>query len=200
MHFRTLSASFAAVLLVVLLTAGCTALEPLASPFSPPTPRERYALNLEAVELDVTTLGQAWLRAGDEAVSSPVDAEAPLREVLYFDPARPEAAGFRMTLREGQRLEIRLRALQEAPLPFVELLQPPAVAGEEPEMLELEALDLQPAVRVAESAGAPGEGASLQGQRATWRHEPGEDGAVILRLQPELLSGGAFELEARVLG
>ncbi|MDY7096323.1 MAG: peptidoglycan DD-metalloendopeptidase family protein, partial [Acidobacteriota bacterium] len=49
-------------------------------------------------------------------------------------------------------------------------------------------------------AGAPGEGASLQGQRATWRHEPGEDGAVILRLQPELLSGGAVELEARVLG
>lgn len=205
------------VTLVVLLGAGglaggfflggCSRLPEVTAPWTE-SPRESYAASLEQAGLASTALGRAWLAAGENALAHAVEVQAPYRETVYFDPSDPEAAGFRLELRRGQRLRVgvlaeadrggadraegddgalesdgeapeaerraeRLLAAQPVPRHFVEIFEAPRTVGGEPRRLASgdrqpsdEPLALEEAVR--------------------------RDGALLVRVQPELLAGGRF--------
>lgn len=167
------------VLLALAAAAGCRTADSLREALSPP-PWERYAAALRDAGLDGSEVGRAWFAAADRALADPPLARPPAEEVLYFDPAAPTAAGWRLELRRGQRLTVAA-----TPQPglggrlFVDLFRAPDPAtapGGEPER-----------------AGWAGEGEPLE-------LEVRRDGAYLLRLQPELLAGGRWTVRLRVEG
>ncbi len=137
-----------------------------------PTPHESYSKALREAGLDATALGHDWFVAAEEAVQRPVAINLPFRETGYFDPDEAPAVGFRLALRRGQKLTLRVDlADSNATRLFVDVfLDPPDTAA---------GLD-----RVA---SADRDGRSLE-------FEARRDGEYLLRVQPELLRGGRYTL------
>jgi len=158
---------------------GCSRLPELTAPWVI-SPRESYAQTLEGAGLASTALGRAWLVAGSRALERPVDVQPPYRETVFFDPTEPGAAGFRLDLRRGQRLQVTVtwegeeddkegpRELADGPSPrrFVDLFAAPRTVGGEPK-------------RLTSAEGEP-----------TVEHAVRRDGTYLVRVQPELLVGG----------
>lgn len=181
---RLASAALAAAgAAAVLAAAGCGTLPTLPEALRPPTPWERYRSSLADAGLDQTALGRAWTAAGERALAEAAPVEPPLREVLFFDPAEPAAAGYRVALRRGQRLSVRVEPPPASPARvFVDLLPPPA-AGE--------AESPRPVAHAEEATETAVRSAFLS-------FEPGEDGEWLLRVQPELLAGGRHTVTVEV--
>lgn len=163
-----------------LWAAACGSLDTLPDALRPPTPWERYRSSLAEAGLDRTALGRAWTAAGARALAEAAPVEPPLREVLFFDPAEPTAAGYRVALRRGQRLAVRVEPPPASPSRvFVDLLPPPARGEVESPRPIAHAEELEAA------AGAP-----AAARAAVLRYEPSRDGEWLVRVQPELLAGG----------
>ncbi len=138
------------------------------------SPHERYADSLRSAELAETELGRAWLRAGTGALAEAPRVELPYREIGYFDPARPGAAAFEIALPAGQRLEARVTT------------EPPSEGGWFFDLLRGDGEGWETV--------ASAEGALELSRRA-------DDPEVFLvRLQPELLRGGRYEILLQGLG
>ena len=151
-------------------------------PFRGETPHERYHEALERASLAESELARSWLRAAREATEAPVEAVLPKEEEGRFGPEEPLALGYRFQLRRGQRLEVRFQATDrwnpEEPQVFMEIFRVRGDPDEEdPHLLTL-------------AWSEPSERVLVHEARAT--------GTYILRVQPELLSGGAFRVSLRV--
>jgi murein DD-endopeptidase MepM/ murein hydrolase activator NlpD len=140
------------------------------------TPQERYAEARERAGLGDAELARSWGRAAREALRAPVEAVLPKEEVGRFGPEEPMALGYRMELRRGQRVRIRLDVdspgSEDELRVFLEVFR---VRGsdEEPQLLKV--------------AWAEPEERTLEYEaRATATH--------VLRVQPELLAGGSYRL------
>jgi murein DD-endopeptidase MepM/ murein hydrolase activator NlpD len=137
------------------------------------TPHQEYEAQLRQAGLDVTALGRDWIAAADEALTAPVDVDAPHLEARYLDPAHATAVAYRMMLERGQRLVVRLD-LGEGDRTdarfFLDLFFTPD---------SLTPLQL---AATADSAGRSLEHVALRA------------GTYVLRVQPELLRGGRVSL------
>lgn len=132
------------------------------------SPHERYADSLRSAGLAETELGRAWIRAGTAALAEAHRVELPYREIGYVDPARPEAVAFEITLPAGQRLEALVTTEPAAAGAwFLDLLRDDGGNWE-----------------TVESASD-----SLELSRRVDDRE-----VLVVRLQPELLRGGRYEL------
>jgi murein DD-endopeptidase MepM/ murein hydrolase activator NlpD len=187
-----------ALLLVALplLTAaltGCGDLDSLRDRLTPAYPHEAYLQSLGDAGLGSTALAVAWREAAEDALKRPLLVEVPFAEVAYFDPAWPEAVGYRFALRRGDRLRVRLA------------LQPPARPGDTARVfLDLFALpddtlrDGRPSngrLRTPERVAGADEHTAADA--LAFSFEPDDDGAFLLRVQPELLYGGRVRVEVR---
>lgn len=166
-------------LAVGFFLGGCSRLPEVTAPWVE-SPRESYAQSLEDAGLASTALGQAWIAAGTRALERPVDVRPPYRETVFFDPTEPGAAGFRLDLRQGQRLRITVawdgedheggpgaeREGESSPRRFVDLFAAPRAAGDEPKRL------------------------TSAEESSTVEHAIRRDGTYLVRVQPELLVGG----------
>ena len=161
------------VVLLLLAATACGAEEAVREVLTPePTPHEAYSKALRDARLDATALGHDWLVAAEEAVQRPVAINLPFRETGYFDPNEAPAVGFRLSLRRGQKLTLRVDlADSNATRLFVDLFRDPPDTAD--------ALD-----RVA-SADSGGRSLEFEARR---------DGEYLLRVQPELLRGGRYTL------
>lgn len=159
---------------VALLTAACGDLR--RSVDRRPTQHEIYEESLRSTGLASAALGRDWLAAAERALQRPAPVRLPFREEIYFAPDLPEAAGYRMQLRRGERLVVEL-ALQGAPAPriFADLFR---VGDDSAGTLRHE---------VAADSGA-----------MSLVHEVERDGAYVLRVQPELLRGVRVRISASV--
>jgi murein DD-endopeptidase MepM/ murein hydrolase activator NlpD len=157
----------------VLVTTACGAEETIRDVLTPePTPHEAYSKALREAGLEATALGHDWFVSAEEAVQRPVGITLPFRETGYFDPDEAPAVGFRLSLRRGQKLTMRVElADSNATRLFVDLFRDPPDTAD--------ALD-----RVA-SAGDGGRSLEFEARR---------DGDYLLRVQPELLRGGRYTL------
>ena len=161
---------------------GCSRLPEVTAPWVD-SPRESYAATLEDAGLASTALGRAWLAAGTEALERPVDVQPPYRETVFFDPSDPDAAGFRLDLRRGQRLRVTVTWDDEqdrsepdpSPRRFVDLFLMPRTVGDEPKRL------------------------TSAEETTTVEHRVRRDGGYLVRLQPELLVGGRFTVTLEAL-
>ena len=134
------------------------------------TPREQYEAALDAAGLGASIAVRDWRAAGLRARDSALALSAPFREAGYLAPDRADARGYLIQVRRGQRLSARfgVRGARAARL-FADLYEVPEVGEAAFEHL-----------------------ASADSGMAEIEHEIRRDGAVVLVLQPELLSGGRY--------
>lgn len=150
----------------LILLGGCQAFGPMDRPSRPRSPWEEYREALRAADLEETAAMRAWLAAGSRAVAAAPEVALPYREIVYFDPMRPTAGAWQLTLQKGQALHVEVAgpANEETGL-FVDLLR-----WERGEWRSVATLQ---------------EGSTLD-------FRVGGRGAYVLRVQPELLTGGRW--------
>jgi murein DD-endopeptidase MepM/ murein hydrolase activator NlpD len=162
---------------VVWLAAAsaCATSSPLSRLTRQASPYEQYVDGLREAGLDVTALGQDWIAAGDRALRDAAPASAPFAETGYFEPATPSARAWRLDVVRGRRLsvDVQLDAASPARL-FVDLF-------------------------ARRDDGTHERVTSLEPGSATLTHEIERDGTYVIRLQPELLRGGRYQVSQRTL-
>lgn len=164
-----------------LLAAACGVEEIIMEPFRGETPHERYVEALDRAGLSESELTRSWARAASEAVSAPVDVVLPLDESGRFGPEEPMALGYRVELRRGQQIEIRMETggawSDGEPQLFMDLFRVRGEAEDGPRVITV---------------------AWSEPLERTLVYEARSSSSYILRLQPELLAGGDYRVLIRV--
>ena len=150
---------------------------------APRTGHERYAGALRDAGLDTIGLGREWLAAGDSALRAAYRVSLPARELGVYSRAEARAVAYRIALRDGERLRVTLRADGAPARLYLDLFE---ITGDSVATFEHRAS--------ADEAPATDSAAAL----LTLQHEATRDGTYALRLQPELLRTGRFEIAIRV--
>jgi murein DD-endopeptidase MepM/ murein hydrolase activator NlpD len=161
--------------LVILATMGgacAPSQEIVPAAYAPRNDRDAYERGLRDAGLAGTALGMEWQRAADNALSSPGEIDLPYREQGLFDRREAHAFGYRFRVDRGQRVEAELRMSAPDPRVFVDLY------------------------RIDEGQGRVHVASVDPGSRLL-RFEPRADAEYILRVQPELMRGGSYDLEIR---
>jgi murein DD-endopeptidase MepM/ murein hydrolase activator NlpD len=145
---------------------------PLPATLGPASPHEIYRRSLERAGLADTLIGQAWLDASERALKVALPVPLPTRERLSIDSTDPEAWGYRVALKRGQRVEVLAQVASRAPASaFVDVFELGAELSDEPD----------------HATGAL--------RAATYEAE--EDREMLVRVQPELLHAGTLEVTLR---
>ena len=148
----------------------------------PPTAHGRYAQALRDAGLDSTALGREWLVAADSALRAPLVAVLPSREVGAYSRSEARAVAYRVSMRDGQRLVATVRADGLRAELFLDLFE---IADDSARSLVHRA--------TADSLARPDSAAAF----LSLEFEAKRDGEYVVRLQPELLREGRFELILR---
>lgn len=165
-EIRPLKWSF--IWFLLLVVGACSPRGPLAL-FQKLSPHEQYVQKLKIAGLDRSGMGGDWLRAAEGSSAQALDVKLPYRGAGYFNATEVRAMALRFEARHGQKLTIRfmLRPAGSFVL-FADLFQ---------------VVDNQlKSVASADSVAAP------------FSYEIKKTGTYLLRLQPELLKGGEYEL------
>jgi murein DD-endopeptidase MepM/ murein hydrolase activator NlpD len=134
------------------------------------SPHRDYAASLERTGLSETPLGREWLAAASRAVAEPASTTLPFTRASVAAASRPTAIGYAITLKRGQRLDVTVVVAADAPAQaFVDVFEHDAVGSPVPRAHGLRALSF----------------------------EPRADSRLIVRVQPELLSGAHLTVRAR---
>jgi len=162
--------------MVVIGLTACEEVEQVQDRFRDMTPYEAYEASLAAAGLNETALGRDWILAGQRAVEKPSPVSLPFHEEGFIADEEPGATAYRVTIGRGQRLtaEVSLSSSEETRV-FIDLFRVP----------EDEDDPLRPIMSTAEVPGS-------------FEHEPWRGGDFVLRLQPELLRGGSYQVTLRL--
>lgn len=153
---------------VCALLAACNGLKNLE--FKSTTPYEDYAGSLKEAGLDASRLGSEWLKAGARALRDSMAVEIPYAETGYFSAAEPEARGVNFYAREGTALSVSVTGIgQPEARCFIDLYE----RGPEGKVNRL---------------------ASAAKNSLRLSYEIDNDGDYVIRVQPELLSEGYYQL------
>lgn len=159
------------VLCTLLATMGCEAVRDLREHLRPMTLHETYASALEIAGLEETRLGKNWLETAHAVMRTPVAAAVPLREIGVFSVDEAAAVAYQLELKQGQALHVQATVTSATSgVVFVDLFQ---VRTDRPGTLR----------RVASADSS--QALALIVERT---------GEYVLRVQPELLFGGRYEI------
>jgi len=156
---------FGFLVLTALLTA-CGPRGPLAL-FQKLSLHDQYAARLKSAGLDKSAMGNRWLNLADQVYSRPLDVELPFKETGYFAAEKVNAAALRFKALRGQKLRISITTRPANSFALYADLSQVKDDGSR---------------RIVASADS-GELISC---------EVKSNGSYVLRLQPELLSGGEY--------
>jgi peptidoglycan LD-endopeptidase LytH len=159
---------------VFLLVTACSK-EIVEEPFEPRQSYSNYREALTRLELQDTAMGSAWISAGRTRTADPASIALPYREVMVFDPQTPDAAALYFPVSRGRHVQIEIDA--EHDHYFADVLRVPDGNLTAPDEF----------VVVAERS--PREGRI--------EFESRSNSYYVLRIQPELLRGGRFDLTIR---
>ena len=163
--------SFVPVGVLLVLLAGCSKIEELREEYEPDTPRERYELGLQTSGLIDSELGSAWERAGQLALDNPVRPSGGHAERGIVDAQSPGAAAYEIELARGERLQAEVQFVGPGSGKiFLDLF-----ANMEAQGLGYRRIALSDSLNMLLFNAIRG-------------------GTYILRLQPELLARGEYEL------
>jgi murein DD-endopeptidase MepM/ murein hydrolase activator NlpD len=153
-------------------------LESAARPefFRKPTPHEAYLLDLSRAEPGGTPLGRDWEAAAYRAIDFPLSVGAAYQEVGFFPSDDPQALGILVHIPEGQRLRLEVEAEGGEPARlFVDMYRAA------PDTLR------RPVPVRSEEMGEEG-----------WSFDATRTDDYVLRLQPELFTGGRYRVTVQV--
>ncbi|WP_242920254.1 M23 family metallopeptidase [Pontibacter liquoris] len=168
----TKKCSFILYALLLFLLANCGGKKTLQGVFQKQTPYQRYAAKLKQADLDKTALGEAWLQAGQKALTDSITITLPFKETGYFAADNPKALSYRIAAQRGERIVISLEVkARETMQLFIDLFEAPGSPTEEPDLV----------------ASADTTGIFLS-------YEVEDDLPHIVRVQPELLRSGQYTI------
>ncbi|WP_194777242.1 M23 family metallopeptidase [Pararhodonellum marinum] len=156
-------------LLAVLSLMACKG-SGLDQVFKPSSPYETYLRHLTNGPLEKAAFVRDWKLAGDNALKDSTLVSLPYQELGYLDPAKPNAFMLRFPVEEGQELQIS----------FTPISEPDA-------QVFLDLFELQSNGDLKRQSSAE---ESLQ-----IVHRVRRSGKFALRVQPEVLRGGVFQLD-----
>lgn len=145
------------------------------------TPYERYAAGLREAGLDSTAAGRDWLAASDSALRSALLATLPHHEFGTYRRDEARAIAHRVELRDGQRLLVEVQSTGLPARIFVDLYR-----------MRADTAEPFTHVRTADTVAGSG------GTAWVVAHESRDDEVLIVRVQPELLREGRYELRLRL--
>lgn len=128
--------------------------------------RDRYESEILASDLAKSAAYQAWVAEGRRVLRDGLSIRPSFREIVHFSTDDATAVGYRLLLRRGQRLHVRLERPSGDLRLFAELFE---AIGEH-----------DPIFRLVHSADADAREFSFEART---------DGVHVLRVQPELMKG-----------
>ena len=154
-----------------LALAGCTRyVEPRSMKSSGAAgARDRYETDILNSRLATSAAYQAWVSEARRALRDGLSIRPSFREVIEFDSGDASAVGYRLELRRGQRLKVRMDRESLDGRVFGEVFE--------------EIGTRNPVYRLVESA---------DGRAKEFSFEARTDGIHIVRVQPELMEGGTL--------
>jgi murein DD-endopeptidase MepM/ murein hydrolase activator NlpD len=160
----------ALLVLFVLVAAACGPIVSFRDALLRTPPYERYVASLRTAGIDRTTLGAAWIAAGERALETPLSTAIPHRDSERFRGDTPLAITYRVELRRGQIYRLALESASNARVNlFVDIFRMGADGTFQ---------------RVA-AAGPPVRHVAF---------EPDEDETFLVRVQPEFLAAGTISV------
>ena len=160
----------------VVALAGCEEAEQVVDRFRDMTPHEVYQASLADAGLAQTALGREWIAASRRALDQATAVSPPFQEEGFITPEQPGAVAYRIHVPRGRRLTVDVGlTTDDQTRVFVDLFRVPE--------------DPSDAARPVLSTD------SIPGRL---EHAPWRGGDFILRLQPELLRGGRYDVELRL--
>lgn len=154
---------------LAMLIISCGRKNTLKGVFQKKTPYETYASALKDANLDKTALGKQWIEAGSSIFEDSLVINLPFSETAYFDASEITANGYRFIAERGQTIQVKVDILSMEELTIF--------------------LDLFTMHEGLEHL------ATADTIQASIQYEVEETGVFFLRLQPELLRGGRYQLE-----
>lgn len=141
-------------------------------PYQPRDSHDAYRNSLKLAKLDDTALGKDWMKAAESVFEEQVDLSLPYREAFFMDVKSPGAMSYRFSARRGHKIVIRLQQLEgDSAILFMDAFR--VISDSLSDYRHIASAD------------------------SSWQlaFEPRRDADYILRLQPELLRGGNYELD-----
>lgn len=172
----------------VLVTA-CDVPAQIQERMRDPSSHEAYVSALYAAGLEQTTLAQAWIVSAERALSEPVDAALPLREEGFVDASDPRALAYGIDITRGQRISVEVAFEMEPSSPLVAATGP--LAGRR--------VFVEVFRQAGEATARPFLVRDLPPDSLVMDFRPSRSGRYIVRVQPELLVGGRYTVDVRVL-
>ncbi len=164
-----------AALILLIACSACAQEEIVPEPYRPSSAWDAYRHGLYEAGLASSALARDWVDAASRAAEDPVRLQLPYREHGAFDARAAHGAGYRFSALRGQRIEVAVELDADVPV-----------------RLFLDLFRIEPDAEPLHVASAPATETRLL-------FEPRRDAEYLLRLQPELLRGGEFELEMRLV-
>jgi hypothetical protein len=151
--------------------------ESVPEAYKPTNSHDAYIHSLRMAGLAHTALGRDWILASEEALREPIDIETPYEEAFYVDQAAAFAAAYRFHVKRGQRTEVDVvfQGQRRCRL-FMDLFRVQDSTTEEWKLV-----------------------ASANEKEKHLEFEPRRDAEYVVRLQPELLRGGRFNVIIRTV-
>lgn len=156
-------------LLLTILLGSCT----LTGPgfLRKKSPHEKYGQQLIEAGLQEKAMGRAWFEQAEQSLIKPLTVSIPYKERGYFAPERADASALRFQVKQGEKLNF---ALDKTPADNFTIFM---------DLWEVRGNDKTP--KLLAYADTTDSLLSFEADKA---------GFYLLRLQPELLSGGEYTL------
>ena len=149
--------------------------EIVPEPYQPKTDHEAYQLALGKMGLGNTALAKDWMKLASSTLQQSIKITLPYREAFYFSNHAAEATTYSFEAKRGSKVLIEVKPEFDDELPEAILF------------LDLFRIDTEAAEGYVHVASAD----RTHNQLA---FEPRHDAIYLLRMQPELLRGGNFEI------
>lgn len=159
-------------ILLLYLFASTLLIACKSGPFNllkPASPHQAYERKLKSAGLDQTAIGTKWINNAQQSLQKAVEIKLPYQEIGYFSAEKNEAIAFKFQLLKGQKLQVKL---DRKPIENFMIYS---------DLFELDGANY----KVLASADTLGFNIQLDAE---------QNGTYVLRLQPELLGSGEFNL------
>lgn len=162
---------FIATILGALVLFGCSEKEIVPKRFYPRNDHEAYWYSLKQANLLNTALGKEWVTAAEKPFQEQIKVRLPYQEAFEISDLQPDAHGYRFDVKRGQKVLVDINLItNDTTRVFVDLFR-----------VDSDSLGKYRHVASADSV-------------FDLAFAPRRDASYILRLQPELLRGGQFEI------
>ncbi|MEM1324748.1 MAG: hypothetical protein AAGI23_02280 [Bacteroidota bacterium] len=134
---------------------------------------ERYVTSLKKAGMAETSMGEDWLAAGARALTDTNYVNIPLDEIAYFASNRIDAKSYRFELEKGRNMEVEIKTFPRDLLLFIDLFEYSA---------DTDKYIFVPIQKTDDR---------------TYTYNIKQSGEFVLRVQPQILTGGRYGIRIK---